>query len=322
MVIKVKGYIALYRELCDKPIWIESTPVQKVILIVLLLTVNHAPRKWWWKGRPFLCQPGQKVTSVNGIQKLCGKGVTRQNIRTALKRFEKFEFLTKQVTKQGMLITVCNWDSYQKASEAANPQLTKADEGLIKSEQDSNQQPNQDKTGTSTGTKEICGTQKEKPTNELTDSQPTANLQLTTNKKGKNGNNNISPVDFVNYWNSSNSLPKIKEFTGSRKRQLCTRAREQVFYENWRLIIDKLRASPFHIGQNDRGWRANVDWLLKNDGNYVKIFERTDRDEERSTAPLQRDVDGFTPREKFKAQLEENQGNGAKQVGQIVEYRG
>jgi len=79
--------------------------------------------------------------------------------------------------------------------------------------------------------------------------------------------------EFVEHWNTHETLPKIITSTGQRKHALATRSKEPVFADNWRQIIDKLSCSPFHIGQSDGGWRADVDWLLKNDTNYVRILE-------------------------------------------------
>jgi DNA replication protein DnaD len=107
------GWIKLYRCLLDDPIWQCSTNEQKVILITLLLMANHAEKKWQWNGMPYHCQPGQMITSLNSIQQKCGKHISHRNIRTALKRFETFGFLTNQSTKHNRLITICNWDIYQ-----------------------------------------------------------------------------------------------------------------------------------------------------------------------------------------------------------------
>lgn len=123
-----KGWITLHRQLLDKPIWLGSTPEQKVILITLLLMANHREKEWEWQGKPYRARPGQFVTSLPNIAKKCGKGVSIQNVRTALKRFEKYEFLTDESTKQNRLITIVNWGIYQeeeiKANSSPNSQLT------------------------------------------------------------------------------------------------------------------------------------------------------------------------------------------------------
>ncbi len=107
------GWLKLHRELFDKPIWLKSTPEQKTILIAIMSMVNHEAFEWDWQGKKFLCMPGQCVTSLQGIVDRCGKGITIQNVRTALVRFKKLEFLTVEPTKTGSVITVLNWAFYQ-----------------------------------------------------------------------------------------------------------------------------------------------------------------------------------------------------------------
>ena len=129
------GWIKLYRQLLEKPIWQESTPEQKVILITLLSMANHEKKEWEWQGEPYKASPGQFVTSLESIKRKCGKGISMQNVRTALKRFEKYEFLTNKPTNKNRLITIVNWEVYQSKdvdltkevtsnSQATNKQLT------------------------------------------------------------------------------------------------------------------------------------------------------------------------------------------------------
>lgn len=144
-----QGWITLYRELIKKPIWLNSTPEQKTILITLLLMANHEENEWEWKGQKFTVKPGQMITSLNSIVDKCGKGITTQNVRTALKRFEKLGFLTNESTKQNRLITIVNWRKYQSVESKPN--------------KDSN--------------------------NQLTNDQQRPNNQLTTNNNDNNDNN-------------------------------------------------------------------------------------------------------------------------------------
>jgi hypothetical protein len=135
----MEGYIALYRILLDKPIWRKSTPEQKSILITLLLMANHEENEWEWMGQKFKVFPGQFITSLDSIVNACGKGITIQNVRTALERFEKLEFLTSGATKCGRLITILKWQTYQvelkKGNKGTNKDLTKT-----------SQRPNKDLT--------------------------------------------------------------------------------------------------------------------------------------------------------------------------------
>lgn len=118
-------WIKLYRNLLDKPIWLQSTAEQKVVLVTLLMMVNYAPADWEWNGKIYTCQPGQRVTSLEGIAEKCGKGISIQNVRTALNRFEKLGFLTNESTKSGRLITVANWEKYQGGEDEPNKEPNK-----------------------------------------------------------------------------------------------------------------------------------------------------------------------------------------------------
>jgi len=143
------GWVSLWRELYEKPIWANSTPEHKIVLIVLLGLVNHEPGGWEWKGNPYTVKRGQTITSLQSIRVLCGKGVSIQNIRTALLRFEKLRFLTNESTKTGRRITICNYDTYQKpvaaAHKATNKDLTKGQQRGNKGVTPNNKDNNKDK---------------------------------------------------------------------------------------------------------------------------------------------------------------------------------
>ena len=107
------GYIKLYRVLIEKPIWVNSTPEHKSIMITLLLMANHEPNQWEWMGEKFTVNPGQFVTSLESIREKTGKGISIQSVRSCLKRLKKLQFATEKSTKAGRLITIINWGSYQ-----------------------------------------------------------------------------------------------------------------------------------------------------------------------------------------------------------------
>jgi len=167
------GWIKIYRCLTEKAIWTCSTPEHCKILITLLMMANSDKKQWVWQGKQFEANPGQFVTSADSIIKKCGKGITRQNVRSALTKFEKLDFLTYETTKTGMLITIVNWEVYQDKSAPTN--------------QESNQEP--------------------------TNRQPTGNQQATTNKNNKNNkkdkkdinNARESKVQFAEFVSLTNA---------------------------------------------------------------------------------------------------------------------
>jgi len=123
------GFFLMHRALLDKPVWKNSTPEQKCILVVLIEMANFADKDWEWKGKKFSVKRGQFITSLASIVDRCGKGVSTQNIRSALTRFEKLHFLTNESTKTGRLVTICNYNTYQDMGKflniGANKEVTK-----------------------------------------------------------------------------------------------------------------------------------------------------------------------------------------------------
>jgi hypothetical protein len=134
-VIHPIGYFKIWRDLFTKPIWLNSTSEQKVILITLIAMANFRENQWEWQGKKFQLKPGQFITSLNSIARECGGGVTMQNVRTALVRFENLEFLTNESTKTGRLISIANWQVYQSEKEITNKETNK---DLTKSQQRAN----------------------------------------------------------------------------------------------------------------------------------------------------------------------------------------
>jgi hypothetical protein len=120
----MQGWIKLHREIFEKPIWLESTPEQKTILITLLGMANHQEKQWEWSGFTYKLEPGQFITSLESIANKCGKGVSVQNVRTALKRFESHQFLTNKSTNKNRLISIVNWGFYQAVETELTNKLT------------------------------------------------------------------------------------------------------------------------------------------------------------------------------------------------------
>jgi hypothetical protein len=126
------GWISLYRCLLKKAIWQKSTTEQKVILITLLLMANHEQREWEWEGEKFMVPEGGMITSLKSIKKNAGKSISFQNIRTAIEKFQKFEFLTNKSTKTGRLIIINNFEEYQGKFREANNKNKKTNKGINK----------------------------------------------------------------------------------------------------------------------------------------------------------------------------------------------
>lgn len=67
--------------------------------------------------------------------------------------------------------------------------------------------------------------------------------------------------------------PKVTVITDKRKEKLNTRLKEDAFANNYIEIFNIIAKTDFLKGENDTGWKADFDWVIENDTNYVKIME-------------------------------------------------
>lgn len=128
----MQGWVKLHRELIEKAIWTESTPEQKTILITLLMMANHKEKEWEFKNERYKAKPGQFVTSLKSITEKSGKGISIQNVRTALDRFKKYDFLTYESTNKNRLVTIVNWELYQTKKEKLTSESTSSQQATNK----------------------------------------------------------------------------------------------------------------------------------------------------------------------------------------------
>lgn len=296
-----EGWIKLHRELLDKSIWTCSTPVQKVILITLLMMANHEGREWEFKGKRIKLQPGQFITSLPAIAKLAGDGVSIRNIRTALKRFEEYEFLTDESTANGRLITICNWEHYQRGIEESD-RLT--DRQVTDDRQTgdrrvtANKNDNNDNNIISTSTARTCEeeaseaeSESESEVDELTASgreRAKNRLKIGDSESNYIGQGEVAAIR--NWWNlevANERIRKVNAVTGSRKTLLAQRVKEWTLYAydngiaqptmSWQATLAKIatiiRDSPYLQGKTPRAQPLTFDRLIGNDTFWLKILE-------------------------------------------------
>ena len=67
-------------------------------------------------------------------------------------------------------------------------------------------------------------------------------------------------------------LPKAQKLTDTRRSRLKARLKDCGGLEGWEFALAKMRDSPFLRGENDRGWKADLDFLLTQ-SKFVKLME-------------------------------------------------
>jgi len=65
---------------------------------------------------------------------------------------------------------------------------------------------------------------------------------------------------------------QCRKLTDERQSTLRSRLADDDWRESWRVAIDRAAQSAFCRGENDRCWRADIDWFLKPDS-VTRILE-------------------------------------------------
>ena len=95
-------------------------------------------------------------------------------------------------------------------------------------------------------------------------------------EKSESGKSGPDLPPFALAWNrivDGSPLPRVTKWTTARGRALKARLAEEPDLAVWERAMELLRDSPHHRGENDRGWVANVDFLLQA-GQGVKWVEK------------------------------------------------
>ena len=116
--------------------------------------------------------------------------------------------------------------------------------------------------------------------------QPITNNQepITNNQEDKSPKGDMSSdddalkvADVIEAWNdlaADRGLPKVSKVTEARRRQVQARIKEYPDAADWSKALSAIDKSKFLCGDNDRGWRANFDFLLQ-PSTFIKLLEGT-----------------------------------------------
>lgn len=77
------------------------------------------------------------------------------------------------------------------------------------------------------------------------------------------------------YHEECPGLPRVQKLTEKRRRVIRTRWREDAERRDlawWRRYFRLAGSTPFLNGENSRGWRADLEWLVS-EANMLKVFE-------------------------------------------------
>ena len=106
-----KGFIKLYRDICDHWVWSDKPFSRGQAWIDLIMMVNYEDKTGEFDKRPIRIERGQIMTS---LQKLSNRwGWSRAKCKRFLDDLETEHMLIKKRNKRGTLITLVNYGIYQ-----------------------------------------------------------------------------------------------------------------------------------------------------------------------------------------------------------------
>lgn len=117
----LQGWVSIYREVEEHWIWQEKpfSPGQAWVSIILLM--NHKDKKFPFNGKLTMVKRGSKITS---IRKLAERfGWSRSKVCKFLDMLEDDKMVVKNSDTKKTLLTVVNYDNYQKPKDTKETQL-------------------------------------------------------------------------------------------------------------------------------------------------------------------------------------------------------
>lgn len=76
-------------------------------------------------------------------------------------------------------------------------------------------------------------------------------------------------------WNElaeKHGLPKAQRFSKTRQSRLRARLKDCAGLNGWEAALEKIANSPFLLGDNPNGWKATLDFVLR-DSSFTKLME-------------------------------------------------
>lgn len=252
------GYFKLHRELFEKPIWVNSTLEQQIILINLLGMANWQSSQQEVDGEIITLAPGQFIASVEDIRKrINNPAITTKKIRGANERFRKLGFLanvrasTRANAKS--IITIVNWRLYQCENINEGKQ-----EGEREGNERANEKPFEGKLLIYKNYKEI-----EEINNNACAHEQT-NLQEQVNEKGNTADQHAGRVErCMNYYQSA-----IHAFFSTTERDCIEELAREYDEAAFVTAVDKAKEK----GVNHTGAWKYIAAILKNGG--IKDFPK------------------------------------------------
>jgi hypothetical protein len=231
------------------------------LFVTLIVWANMEPTTTQIGGKPQTIGRGQLLTSYRELSACLG--ISLSTVKRGLDYLVQTERISiKYGTRRessGSIITILNYDKFQGNNE--------------NTEQDVEQAPNKRQYKTRTLLKKERNKEiKNTSLSEVVGKPDGEKFPIPESDPGPN------PRKLVELWNEivKDPLPQVnlKLFKPGSPRWKSAKARleEMPDLDYWRQVIERISKSDFCNGKNDRGWKANMEFLIRQE-THVKAME-------------------------------------------------
>lgn len=244
------GWVKFHRELNNH--WIGADLITFGIFMRLLSWANIKPTKYPVGMEIKILERGKVMTSLGEIA--LSWGIHENTVRLHLKKLELDGTISQKSTGRGRIITICNYEDYQTNAETSMypsvegsmypsvyPSVYGSSPTPCRAPCTLSEEVKKDKKGRrEEGKKENAGARGAAPP---------------------------SAADLLaQIWNEEcGQLPKVQKMSSGRSKFARERLRENPDPEYWRQVVRRVSESAFCNGENERGWRADIDFMLRPD---------------------------------------------------------
>lgn len=266
------GWFKMYRSIIDWE-WFKEHDMT-CFFIYCLSNANLEDRTW----RGVFVKRGQLLVSRSIV---CRElGIEERRYRTIISRLQKSGEIEVDTSGPSTLITIVNWDRYQAEF------IDDVDEHRpIINQTSSNERPSINTVNpmaipyVSKNSEELHSQHQSSPVQGFTNAVQSLDLffEADTSATATSPKKKRTDVDceFVVklYHDRCPDFPKVLKITDKRKTRIRLWFEDiGATYERVQEIFDRCNSSRFLKGDNNRGWKADFDWI-SNKTNWVKILE-------------------------------------------------
>lgn len=253
----MEGWIKLHRCLCD---W-EHYQEPSVMMVFIDLLLHANTKDGFYRGCPV--KSGESARSLRTISLSVGLAVN--TVRTALDKLAKSGEIKRRKFKFGTIITVSNFKNYQgTVSTTVSTTVSMIDT------------PSDTAIDTSSDTKQEYKEGEEEKNKEENIPSSNEDVSVAPAPDPETDKEKVDLVGLKNFFNMTMNqagaiIPRCKSCGGKRAGYVKARIREYGLDSVYEMIT-KASVSDFLNGKNNRGWKANFEWLFL-PTNFPKVLE-------------------------------------------------